>query len=30
MPMAVPPENFYVTGTTGPLLEGETERARLG
>jgi len=25
--LAVPPEAFYVTGTEGPLLEGELERA---
>lgn len=27
--MAAPSESFYVTGVTGPLLEGEAERARL-
>ncbi|GAA4039028.1 flavodoxin family protein [Nonomuraea soli] len=26
--LAAPPESFYVTGTTGPLVEGELERAR--
>jgi len=27
--IAAPSESFYVTGVTGPLVEGETERARL-
>jgi hypothetical protein len=27
--IAVPSESFYVTGVTGPLVQGETERARL-
>jgi hypothetical protein len=26
--IACPSESFYVTGTTGPLIDGETERAR--
>jgi hypothetical protein len=26
--IACPTESFYVTGTTGPLIDGETERAR--
>jgi hypothetical protein len=26
--VAAPPESFYVTGTAGPLVDGETERAR--
>lgn len=26
--MALPPESFFVSGTTGPLLAGEVERAR--
>lgn len=27
-PLAAEPESFYVSGTTGPLVEGERERAR--
>ena len=27
--VAAPAESFYVTGTAGPLLDGEAERARL-